>query len=321
MVLPVVHHPDYTAPLPPGAFFPMDKYSLTMDALHDSGVALTVHMPEETPLAALLAVHTQDYVEAILNGTLGAEETRRIGFPITPRVVRRSLLASGGTWLAARWARLYGYAANTAGGSHHAHAGFGAGFCVFNDIAIAARRLLDAGDARRILVVDLDVHQGDGTAAIFADDPRVFTFSMHCQANFPARKASSDLDVGLPIGTDDTHYLEMLAHHLPDVLAQAEPDLIFYLAGVDPHINDRLGRLALTDNGLADRDSYVASAAQSAGTPLVSVMGGGYGDDKLAVARRHAQTILTLGHAYSFSPKLSLSDHTEKPVCPREVLP
>jgi acetoin utilization deacetylase AcuC-like enzyme len=320
-MIPVVHHPDYTAPLPPGASFPMDKYALTMQALQRSTAPMTLHAPEETPLDALLAVHTQTYVEAILTCTLGPEETRRIGFPVTPRVVRRSLLASGGTWLAARLARLHGFAANSAGGSHHAHAGFGAGFCVLNDIAIAARRILVSGDARRILVIDLDVHQGDGTAAIFADDPQVFTFSMHCQANYPARKTQSDLDVSLAVGTDDACYLERLSHHLPDLMHRADPDLIFYLAGVDPHINDKLGRLALTDDGLADRDRMVAGAAQSAGIPLVSVMGGGYGDDIWAVASRHAQTILTLGSAYGLSPKLSLSDHAEKPVCPREVVP
>jgi acetoin utilization deacetylase AcuC-like enzyme len=320
-MIPVVHHSDYTAPLPPGASFPMDKYALTLQALRESGAPLAIHVPEETPRAALEAVHEPAYVDAVLSCALPPEAERRIGFPITPRVVRRSLLASGGTWLAARLARIHGYAANSAGGSHHAHAGFGAGFCVFNDIAIASRRLLETGDVQRILVIDLDVHQGDGTAAIFAGDPRVFTFSMHCQANFPVRKATSDLDAGLPIGTDDTSYLETLSSHLPHIMQRVAPDLIFYLAGVDPHGQDKLGRLALTDDGLAARDCYVARHAQLAGVPLVSVMGGGYGDDKHAVARRHAQTILTLGSAYGLSPKLNLSDHTEKPVCLREALP
>jgi acetoin utilization deacetylase AcuC-like enzyme len=307
-MIPLVHHPDYTAPLPPGASFPMDKYTQTMAALRASGAALTVHAPQETPRAALEAVHSPAYVEAILNCTLGPDATRRIGFPVTPRTVRRALLASGGTWLAAKLARIHGYAANTAGGSHHAHADFGAGYCVFNDIAIASRRLLDTGDVQRILVVDLDVHQGDGTAAIFSSDSRVFTFSVHCEANFPARKARSDLDIGLAPDTGDSAYLETLRTHLPALIASHVPDFIFYLAGVDPHAQDQLGRLALTDDGLAARDGFVARQAMTVGIPLVSVMGGGYGADRQAVARRHAQTILTLGAAYGFIPKLSLPE-------------
>ncbi len=305
-MIPIVHHPDYTAPLPPGASFPMDKYALTMAVLRESGAALCVHIPEETPRPALEAVHSPHYVEQVLSAAVPPEAERRIGFPVTSRVARRSLLASGGTWLAARLACVHGYAANTAGGSHHAHAGFGAGYCVFNDIAIAIRRLLAAGDAQRILVVDMDVHQGDGTAAIFAHEPRVFTFSMHCEANFPVRKAVSDLDVGLAVGTGDGDYLAALADHLPGLVRAHAPDLIFYLAGVDPHVDDRLGRLALTDAGLDARDRFVAAEAIAAGVPLVSVMGGGYGPDKRVIAQRHARTILTLGAAYGFIPKLSL---------------
>jgi acetoin utilization deacetylase AcuC-like enzyme len=301
--IPVVHHADYVAPLPVQANgqphrFPMDKFALTLAALRASDVSVTKYAPEPTPRAALEAVHTPGYVAAVLDGTLTPEQTRRIGFPVTPAVCRRSLLASGGTWLAAKLAQVHGYAANTAGGSHHAHADFGAGFCVFNDIAIASQRLLDTGDAARILVIDLDVHQGDGTASIFAYDPRVFTFSMHCQANFPVRKTTSDLDVGLDTGTGDAAYLDALAEHLPHVMARAQPDLIFYLAGVDPHVDDKLGRLALTDAGLAARDRQVANLARSAGVPMASVLGGGYGDDVAAVASRHAQTIVTLGQIY-----------------------
>jgi acetoin utilization deacetylase AcuC-like enzyme len=304
--IPVVHHPDYVAPLPVQADgrphrFPMDKFALVMTALRDSGAALACHAPEPTPRPALEVVHTAKYVASILGGTLTPEQTRRIGFPVTPAVVRRALLASGGTWLAAKLALDHGYAANTAGGSHHAHPDFGAGFCVFNDIAVAAARLLEAGEVRRILVIDLDVHQGDGTARIFADDARIYTFSMHCDANFPVRKAVSSRDVGLARGIGDDAYLELLDRHLPEVLAAARPDFVFYLAGVDPHTDDGLGHLALTDAGLAARDQHVAARARAAGLPMASVLGGGYGGDVAAVANRHARTILTLGTCFGQS--------------------
>lgn len=302
MAIPVVHHPDYVAPLPASADgrphrFPMDKFAATMVALRASGVALAEHVPEPTPRAALEAVHAPDYVAQVLNGTLPDEAQRRIGFPVTPRVVQRSLLASGGTWLAAGLALTHGYGANTAGGSHHAHAGFGAGFCVFNDVAIALHRLLAERAIDRALVIDLDVHQGDGTACIFADDPRVTTFSLHCEANFPVRKARSDHDVGVPVGLGDEAYLAIVAREVPRLIATARPHLIAYVAGVDPHVDDSLGRLALTDAGLARREQLVAEACRAAGVPLVSVLGGGYGPDVAAVAARHAASILTLGAA------------------------
>jgi len=295
----IVHHPDYVVPLPASGdggppSFPMTKFGLTMQALRQTAPALVEHQPDPVTRADLVAAHCPAYVDAVLAGTLDAERTRRIGFTLTPAVVRRSLLASGGTLLAARLALAHGFAANTAGGSHHAHPGFGAGYCVFNDVAVMARRLLEEAAIGRLLIVDLDVHQGDGTAAIFAGEPRVFTFSMHCETNFPLRKTVSDLDIALPAGADDTHYLSRLAEALPHVMDRARPDLIAYVAGVDVHAEDQLGRLALSDAGLAARDTLVAGAARSAGVPLVSVMGGGYGRDRAAVARRHAASILCL---------------------------
>jgi acetoin utilization deacetylase AcuC-like enzyme len=290
--IPVVHHPDYVAPLPDGHRFPMDKFGAVAQALRASDVPLTWHAPEPTPVAALKAVHHSEYVEAVLHQTLTAEATRRIGFPVTERVARRSLLASGGSWLAAKLALEHGAACNTAGGSHHAHRDFGSGYCVFNDVAIAAQRLLDDGDAARILVIDLDVHQGDGTAVIFEHDPRVFTFSVHCEANFPVRKAVSDLDIGLDIGTGDTAYLEVVAAHVPRLIAQHKPALIFYIAGVDPHVDDRLGRLSLSDAGLVTRDHMVGAAAHATQVPLAVVMGGGYGADMATLGARHARSLL-----------------------------
>jgi acetoin utilization deacetylase AcuC-like enzyme len=299
MTFAVVHHPDYVAPLPvrPDGLphqFPMSKYEAVIHALTASGAAFTSHTPEPAPLDWLKAVHCPDYVAAVVNQTLDDVRTRRIGFPVTERVARRARLSAAGTLLAAQLALAEGYAANAAGGSHHAHYDSGAGFCVFNDVAIAAHQLLKAGQVQRIAVVDVDVHQGDGTAGLFAEDDRVFTFSIHCEANYPVRKARSDWDIGLPVRTGDDAYLAPFADALPTVIDRARPDLIVYLAGVDPHVDDKLGRLALTDAGLAARDRLMAQSANAAGIPLVSVMGGGYGPDPALIGQRHAQTMLTL---------------------------
>jgi acetoin utilization deacetylase AcuC-like enzyme len=190
--------------------------------------------------------------------------------------------------LTARLALEHGVACNTAGGSHHAFSGFGAGFCVFNDVAVASRLLLAEGAVRRILVVDLDVHQGDGTAAMLAEEPRAFTLSVHCRSNFPARKQQSDLDVALDAEVGDADYLELIDRLLPALLDRVRPELVFYNAGVDPHREDRLGRLALTDAGLAERERLVLDAVRSRGLPLACIVGGGYADDLDVLARRHA---------------------------------
>ena len=209
-------------------------------------------------------------------------------------------MSSGGTWLAARLALAHGYAANSAGGSHHAMPEGGAGYCVLNDLAITANRVLAEGLARRVMVVDLDVHQGDGTAVMLAGRADAFTFSMHAAKNFPVRKARSSHDVELPDGVDDDFYLEVLARELPPLLERFLPDLVLYQAGVDPHIDDRLGRLALTDAGLEARDRFVMTECRRRGIPLASVLGGGYGrgdDDRMTVARRHARSILAVAGA------------------------
>jgi len=213
---------------------------------------------------------------------------RRIGLPNSERIVRRSRLACAGTILAGWLALEHGVACNAAGGSHHAAADHGAGFCVFNDVAVAARNLLSQGVAGPILIVDADVHQGDGTARIFADDPAVFTLSVHAQRNFPARKARSRLDVGLDDGTGDAEYLDALAAALSRAISEAEPRLAFYNAGVDVHRDDKLGRLALTDSGLRARDALVLGALRRRRIPVVGVLGGGYSDDPVALAERHA---------------------------------
>ncbi len=194
----------------------------------------------------------------------------------------------GGSLLTARLALARGLACNTAGGSHHAARDYGAGFCTFNDVAVAGRALLAEGAVARVLVVDVDVHQGDGTAFIFEDEPAVFTFSMHGEKNYPVRKARSDLDIELPDATGDDAYLSALEGVLPGLLERVRPDLVFYNAGVDPHVDDKLGRLALSDEGLAARDTYVIDTCLAAGAPLAGVIGGGYGADIDRLARRHA---------------------------------
>lgn len=241
-------------------------------------------------------MHDADYVAEVLAAAVPPAKERRIGFPVTPVVATRSRTSPGGTWLAARLALAHGYAANSAGGSHHAMAGTGAGYCVFNDLAIAANRLIAEGDARRIMIVDLDVHQGDGTAVLTAGREDIFTLSIHAEKNFPARKARS-LDIGLPDGTTDMAYLQVLQAHLGGAIASFRPDLILYQAGVDPHIDDRLGRLALSDDGLAARDICVMDAARARGVPLASVLGGGYGGDKMEVANRHVRSMIALAEA------------------------
>jgi len=243
------------------------------------------------PRAWLEAAHAPDYVAEVLAARVPAAKERRIGFPVTARLARRAQLTPGGTWLAARLALVHGYAANSAGGSHHALADTGAGYCVFNDLALAAIRLVAERDVARVLIVDLDVHQGDGTAALTAGRPDIATYSLHAEKNFPARKARSTVDVALPDGTGDAAYLDALAATLPALIDRFAPGLILYQGGVDPHAEDRLGRLALSDAGLAARDRFVAELARTRGIPLASTPGGGYGPDKAVIARRHAATI------------------------------
>ena len=285
--LPLFHHPDYVAALPAGHSFPMSKYALVLDALAEAGQRVEIHRPVPMPALWLEAVHDPAYVAAVLAAAVPPDRERRIGFPVTPAVARRTLAVAGGTYAAACHALAHGFAANGAGGSHHALPDGGAGYCVTNDLAIAAQRLVTEGSARRILIVDLDVHQGDGTAVIFAGRDDVLTFSMHAAKNFPVRKARSFRDVELPDGMGDADYLDILAAELTPLLAW-QPDLVLFQAGVDPHQDDRLGRLALRDAGLVARDALVVGACRQRGIAIASTLGGGYATDRMAVARRHA---------------------------------
>lgn len=289
MSLPLVYHPDYVAPLPPEHRFPMPKFGKVYESLIRDGVATLdqFHVPEPATAAQLALVHTPAYIDAYVQGTLDARAMRRIGFPWSSALVTRTCTAVGGTILTAQLALHHGLACNTAGGTHHAHADFGSGFCIFNDLAVAARVVQQQGLARRVLIVDLDVHQGDGTAAIFAEDETVFTFSMHCGANFPFRKQPSDYDLALAVGVADDTYLAALRATLPTLIQQVQPDLVFYDGGVDPHCEDTLGKLQLSDRGLYHRDHYVLTTCAAAAIPVAAVIGGGYQKDITRLARRH----------------------------------
>ena len=232
-------------------------------------------------------IHSRRYHRCFSRDLLTTSEQRRIGLPATRPLVQRTWLSVGGTLLTARLALHHGIASHLAGGTHHAHPEFGSGFCIFNDIATAAQVLLDNGEVKRVLVVDLDVHQGDGTAACFANEPRVTTLSVHAASNFPLRKVASDIDIPLPDGTGDDAYLEAIGDRLPEVLDDRQPDLVLFNAGVDPHRNDRLGRLALSDLGLLMRDRLVLDAALRRSIPIATVIGGGY-DDLIPLVKRHA---------------------------------
>ncbi|MEB3351600.1 MAG: histone deacetylase [Cyanobacteriota bacterium] len=285
---PLVYHPAYSAPLPSSHRFPMAKFRLLHEHLQLRDLARPEQLHQPLPIARrhLELVHGRAYHQAFSRDQLSGPEQRRIGLPATAPLVRRSWLAVGGTLLTARLALTHGLACHLAGGTHHAFPSYGSGFCIFNDVAVAARVLLAEGAVSRLMVVDLDVHQGDGTAAIFHGEGRVFTFSAHAASNFPLRKQTSDHDLPLPDGLDDEGYLAALGGLLPDLVEQVKPELVLYNAGVDPHRDDRLGRLALSDQGLLLRDRLVLETCLRRGIAVATVIGGGY-DALPALVARH----------------------------------
>jgi len=288
MSVPTIYSDAYDAPLPEGHRFPMGKFARLTALIVQEGLAPDGFIaPRLAEREELIRVHDPLYVDAVLTQTLDPLATRRIGLPVTADVARRACAATGGTMATARAALEAGIACNTAGGSHHAAPEGGAGFCVFNDVAVAIRALQAEGRIARALVIDADVHQGDGTALAFADEPSVFTFSIHCAANYPTRKPPSDLDVALPRATDDEAYLAALDLGIGEAFAAFDPDIVFYNAGVDPHVDDALGLLSLSDSGLAERERRVVAAVRGRQVPLAIVMGGGYGPDLDAIAMRH----------------------------------
>ncbi len=288
----VSYTPRYYADIGEGHVFPIRKFELVRDRLLREGTLRPADIiePQPAPLADVLLVHTEDYVTRLRAGTLTPREIRRLGLPWSKALVRRSFLATGGTLNAARWALNARVGSNLAGGTHHAYPDRGEGFCVLNDVAIAIRVLQRDGLIKRAAIVDCDVHQGNGTAAIFAGDESVFTFSMHGAKNYPLFKERSTLDVELPDATTDETYLEALAQHLPSVFASS-PDIVFYLGGADPYLGDKLGRLALTIEGLRARDELVLSGCCTRNVPVTTVMSGGYAAEISDTVEIHCNTI------------------------------
>ncbi len=280
---------QFVLPLPEGHRFPMEKYARLRADL-ETYSNLDLQVPAAATDAQLLRVHDADYLQRVVDGSLERDDVRRIGFPWSPELVERSRRSVGGTLAAVDAALEDGFAANLAGGTHHAFPGHGEGFCVFNDVAVAARNAQAGGRVERVAVVDLDVHQGNGTAAIFAGDPSVFTLSVHGAANYPFRKEEGDLDIALPDGASDETYLEAVDHGL-GVTARFRPELILYVAGADPYVGDRLGRLSVSEEGLAERDHRVWRLAESLGVPVAVVMSGGYAPEIDDIVRIHAHTV------------------------------
>jgi acetoin utilization deacetylase AcuC-like enzyme len=284
---------QFVLPLPDGHRFPMAKYGLLRRRVAESRLA-EVHqllVPKAADDGQLMLVHTREYVEKVRDGRLSYAEIRRIGFPWSPQMVERSRRSVGGTIAAARSALEDGTAVNLAGGTHHAFADRGEGFCVFNDAAVATRVVQSEKLADRILIIDCDVHQGNGTAAIFSADPAVFTYSLHGADNFPFHKIASDLDAALPNGTTGADYLTALEAGLDIALRQARADLAIYLAGADPYVNDRYGKLALTFDDLAARDRQVFEHCRAAGIPVATVMSGGYARRISDIVEIHYRTV------------------------------
>lgn len=293
----------FVLPLPDGHRFPMRKYARLRERLIADGVLTPdeLHLPPATPDEQLLLVHTPAYLERVKTGTLSDQEVRAIGFPWSLEMVERSRRSTGATVAAAQAALAEDVAANLAGGTHHAFADWAQGFCVFNDAAVAARVVQREHGVKRVAILDFDVHQGNGTAAIFADDPTVFTCSVHGAKNFPFRKVPSDLDLPLPDGAGDDEFLEACALATRTTLSTARPDLVIYLAGADPYEHDRLGKLSVTRTGLAARDEKVLSTCRRAGLPVAVTMAGGYANDIEAIVDIHVETIrLARQHAQPF---------------------
>ena len=307
----VFYSPNYYADIGEGHVFPIRKFELVRDRLLQEGILQPEDVLEPAPaaIADVLQVHTEDYVSRLCAGTLTSQELRRLGLPWSESLVRRSFYAVGGTIAAARAALETGIGSNLAGGTHHSFADRGEGFCVLNDVAVAIRTLQRDGSIRRSAIVDCDVHQGNGTATIFAGDMEVFTFSIHGAKNYPLFKARSSLDVELDDGTPDKPYLSALAENLPAVFAH-QPDIIFYLGGADPYVGDKLGRLALSIAGLRERDMLVLRACYDRGVPVVTVMSGGYGKAISDTVEIHCNTIRAVAEVFGSRDEANLTRQT-----------
>ena len=275
MELPIVNHPDYVAKINDDNKFPIQKFGALASYLLKEGVVKKFFVPKECSIETMKTSHSLEYINHIKNKTLDIKAQKKIGFPINDSVVRRSFVATGGTVLASKLALDTKLACNTAGGSHHATFNYGAGYCVFNDVAVAANYLKNKGYAKKILIVDLDVHQGNGNSEIFKNDKDVITFSMHCASNYPAKKSKSDIDIELKENMEDNEYLNILNINLKK-LRNNSFDFVFYIAGVDIHHEDRLGKLKISDEGINQRDQIVIENFYLKKNPLCGVLGGGY---------------------------------------------
>ena len=291
-MFPIAFHPIFKHPLPEGHRFPMLKYDLLPKQLLHEGTAENADFfePDTANIDDILAVHSKDYVDSLLNLSLDAKAIRKIGFPLSAELIERELRIAQGTILGCELALKHGVAFNIAGGTHHAFTDSGEAFCLLNDQAIAAKYLLNHNLATKILIVDLDVHQGNGTAEIFRNDFRVFTFSMHGKNNYPFKKEVSDLDIPLNDGTTDSEFLSILNETLPKLITSENPDFIFYLAGVDILKTDKLGKLACTMEGAKERDKIVLSLCKNHEIPVQVSMGGGYSPDIKTIIEAHANT-------------------------------
>ena len=287
MELPVINHPDYVAKINDDNKFPIKKFGALAKYLLDNKVVQKFHVPKACSIETMKTSHSLKYINDIKNKTLDIKLQKKIGFPINDSVVRRSFVATGGTVLASKLALDSKLACNTAGGSHHATFNFGAGYCVFNDVAVAANYLKNKGYARKILILDLDVHQGNGNSEIFQNDKDVLTFSMHCETNYPAKKSKSDIDVPLNENMEDEEYLNILYNNLK-ILNENSYDFVFYIAGVDIHYEDRLGKLKITDEGINKRDQIVVEHFNSKNISLCGVLGGGYNKNFDKLIELHA---------------------------------
>tara|TARA_B100001057_G_scaffold237399_1_gene237774 strand:- start:154 stop:1047 length:894 start_codon:yes stop_codon:yes gene_type:complete len=287
MDLPVIFHTNYKAIIGEDHKFPINKFSELAKYLINQKIVKEFHKPYPCSDETLKRAHSEKYIKDIKNKTLDRNEVKKIGFPLVDSVIQRSLFATGGTVLASKLAIKYGLACNTAGGSHHANFGGGAGYCIFNDVAVAAQYLLDRGLAGKILILDLDVHQGNGNSDIFKNNKNVFTFSMHSKSNYPAKKSISDLDVELEDNMEDKEYIKILKFYI-NQLNQLNFDFVFYIAGVDIHFNDRLGKLKISDEGIKIRDEIVTENFFSKGVPLCGVLGGGYNKDFKKLVELHS---------------------------------
>ena len=291
-MLKIAYHPIYKHPLPKGHRFPMAKYELLPEQLLHEGTCTKAHFfePEIPNDKFILAVHDPDYYYDLVNITLDQRAARKIGFPLSETLVEREVIIADGSMKAAVYALKHGIAMNIAGGTHHAYTNRGEAFCLLNDQAIAARYLQDKHGINNVLIVDLDVHQGNGTAEIFRNDPSVFTFSMHGKTNYPFKKEISDLDIALDDQTNDETYLHILKEELPKLIASQQPDFIFYLCGVDVIASDKLGKLGLSISGCKERDRFVLQTAKTHQIPIMCSMGGGYSPELKTIIEAHANT-------------------------------